>query len=309
MANWQNGVTSLNENNMNALYDLRQGGTFIAANTDLDNLTTPGTYRCDNSTVTPTLVNCPVTSGYFKMTVEAIHSSTRIRQIIYISTGTSNVYVRTYTGSWGDWKKMLYIDDVLGLGTKISSGTDINSLTTPGIYYSESAAKSATLINAPVTTAGFKLIVEYVNSNIRYNQIAIINDSKAAIYTRTFSSTEVWSDWEMLQTNKIDTGTLTYNTTYVVGTPDQYHYCRSGNVVQISFRAQLANSIPNGTTLITLPWKSLIQSEVMAYKGTRYTRTDTFFAFVSSNNNTLAVATWSETDKYIHIAFTYITNE
>lgn len=192
--------------------------------------------------------------------------------------------------------------------TNIASATDLNNLTAAGTYRSETATISASLSNCPVTNMAFKMVVENLANANRYRQTIYCNDAYSTTYVRTYHPSG-WGYWVKLQTNKVETGTLTYNTTYVVGTPDVNSYARNGNVVQIGFRAKLSNSIPNNTILITLPWKSTIASGVMVNKGTQYSPTAPHFAYTSTNSNFIKISTWAETDKYIHIAFTYITDE
>lgn len=216
MGNWQNGVTALNEDNLNALYDLRRGSPSIPSNTDLNDLTTAGTYRCDSGTVATTLINCPVSTG-------------------------------------------------------------------------------------------FKMVVDYTVGTNTFRQTIIMNNNNADIWLRNKSANS-WGAWHKLQTNKIETGILEYNSNYVVGTPDIYHYARVGNVVQIAFRGVLADSIPNDTTIITLPYRSAIRSELTAFKGGRYIKGDPHFAYNVTASTYIKIATWNETSNYIHISHTYITD-
>ena len=62
-----------------------------------------------------------------------------------------------------------------GLGTPVESGTDLNSLTTPGNYYSSSASISGSLLNCPLPYNGFRLNVYYTSSVARIEQELIPN--------------------------------------------------------------------------------------------------------------------------------------
>ena len=64
---------------------------------------------------------------------------------------------------------------VYGLGTAITSGTDLNSLTTPGNYYSPSSSISVTLLNCPLPYNGFRLNVYLTSSSARIEQELIPN--------------------------------------------------------------------------------------------------------------------------------------
>lgn len=82
-------------------------------------------------------------------------------------------------------------DAVYGLGTAITSGTDLNDLTTPGNYYSFSASTSGTLLNCPLPANGFRLNVYYTSSTARIEQELLPNvvDSQChEIYKRSIIS-------------------------------------------------------------------------------------------------------------------------
>ena len=78
--------------------------TEIAANSDLNDFTTPGVYYCPNSTVAATLSNSPIATSGFDMTV-APSDSSGIIQMIYCSVSTvSKLYIRRKNGTtWYPW--------------------------------------------------------------------------------------------------------------------------------------------------------------------------------------------------------------
>jgi hypothetical protein len=82
-------------------------GTAIAANTDLDTMTTPGMYYCNNATTAAGLSHCPV-STLFHMEVKCTTASTRFVQEI-VQAGSNDApttYKRLYTsGGWSAWYK------------------------------------------------------------------------------------------------------------------------------------------------------------------------------------------------------------
>lgn len=85
--------------------------------------------------------------------------------------------------------------DILNVtGTVLSSGADLDDITTPGIYYSDTAAKSASLVNSPITTNAFKLIVEHLASVARIKQTIYANNVMSTKYTRT--KIENWGPWK-----------------------------------------------------------------------------------------------------------------
>ena len=85
---------------------MRVSGTAIPENSDLNDYTTAKTYYAPTATIAASLSNTPVTNSGFKLIVEYLHSTERIRQTIEANNAsTSAMYVRTYTGSWGPWFK------------------------------------------------------------------------------------------------------------------------------------------------------------------------------------------------------------
>jgi len=81
--------------------------TEIPLNADLNNYITVGAYKSTSASVTDTLTNCPLTGAGFKLIVEKNHGDQRYTQTIHSNTLTSQIFVRTYTGSWGEWQKMV----------------------------------------------------------------------------------------------------------------------------------------------------------------------------------------------------------
>lgn len=69
-------------------------------------------------------------------------------------------------------------------GETIPSGANLNTYTTPGSYRSESGTISATLVNTPYTTTGFKLEVFNTTSSNQIMQEVKCNASSARTYRR-----------------------------------------------------------------------------------------------------------------------------
>lgn len=71
-------------------------------------------------------------------------------------------------------------------GTLISNGSDLDNIVTPGKYYTPSGTSASTLINAPLTSRGFSLIVsqigQYDDGIIQF----VISNSPHVFYYRTF---------------------------------------------------------------------------------------------------------------------------
>lgn len=97
-------------------------------------------------------------------------------------------------------------EDLLALNSDqraiIPDGTDINTLTTPGNFRVTSAAHAATMINAPISNAGYALIVLEHTIADRLMQIAILNTSSGVnskIRIRLYNGS-TWTDWRELAT-------------------------------------------------------------------------------------------------------------
>ena len=95
--------------------------TAIDANTDLDNLTTPGSYKVASSTRAGQVTNGPTTSTAYRLfVVESI--ANRIFQIALMNTGSNNakMAVRFYNGSgWTNWLRFLSEERSLNLTNTI----------------------------------------------------------------------------------------------------------------------------------------------------------------------------------------------
>lgn len=194
------------------------------------------------------------------------------------------------------------------VGTQLAQNTDLNNVTAIGSYYSAQSSDTTTMSHIPTgLNRAFKLIVEHLHRTDRILQTLIVNEAEITIYTRI--NTGSWSAWEKINTNLNINGNMTYNSTYITDTPDTNSYYRNGNVVQISFRAKIANSIPNGSKLFTLPYKcTQSYMEVPVYYGGNYSRTGNMFAYINSSSEVISGA-YSGSNNYIHAYFIYITND
>lgn len=77
-------------------------GTEITAGTDLNDLTTYGTYYCSGSSIAATLGHCPVTGSGFVLQVYS--TGNRIEYLYPVSASNSKFYWRCRTSNtWQDW--------------------------------------------------------------------------------------------------------------------------------------------------------------------------------------------------------------
>lgn len=102
--------------------------------------------------------------------------------------------------------------NLTSLGTSIPSNSNLDDYTTPGNYYSARGTTTNTLINAPLTGEGFRLVVMAGYVDERVHQFAFCNDD--LIYLRMLRD-GAWSNWTSLSksththsTVDIITGTL-----------------------------------------------------------------------------------------------------
>lgn len=94
-------------------------------------------------------------------------------------------------------------------GIKIEANTDLDSLTTPGHYYSPDAANTGTLLNCPTPAGGFRLLVSSNygdgGTSKNYMRQIIFNSISSKIFTRlknhTSTSDGVWQNWQTIITS------------------------------------------------------------------------------------------------------------
>ena len=162
----------------------------IASGTDLNDLTTPGIYGCQNSSVASTLLNNPEPARGFSLFVMR-KSDTLLSQII---VATSMIYTRTMINNgWQSWYKYE------GVGTtlekSIPANADLNSYNAEGVYFAPTSAITSTLVNLPDTAegAGFSLRV-YALSATSCCQILQMAGTQRKVYVRS-SSAGNWGIW------------------------------------------------------------------------------------------------------------------
>lgn len=106
-----------------------------------------------------------------------------------VKSGGVKTYVDTAVSG------LIGINDVYGLGTTIPDNADIDAdpYLTPGVHIRTSNQNSS-IHGIPVNGYAFKLIVEYINSNIRRRQIFIPLSATAEYYIRIYNSGG-WQAW------------------------------------------------------------------------------------------------------------------
>jgi hypothetical protein len=86
----------------------------ISTNTDLNNMRTPGFYRCPQSATAATLKNCP-TAYAFSLVIEE-HAGVKQMLTVYEASSNPITFVRNYyNGTWGAWSRLCYAGEHLVL--------------------------------------------------------------------------------------------------------------------------------------------------------------------------------------------------
>ena len=94
-----------------------------------------------------------------------------------------------------------YSVGTLGPGTEIPSGSDLNSYTTPGVFYSSQSEVSQSLTNCPTIVGGFRMVVEYIGSSTYIKQTIITRTASCVTYMR-YKNESTWADWVLYITDK-----------------------------------------------------------------------------------------------------------
>ena len=115
---------------------------------------------------------------------------------------TSALAAITALGGWSHLSK----------GTSIASTAaapkDLNTYTTPGVYYSANAAESATIANAPTSSTGFKLhVLQNYSTNYKF-QLVISSGETLYYRSSTDAGNTTWSDWKRLRPWTATTGSV-----------------------------------------------------------------------------------------------------
>ena len=99
---------ALEINDFTSVYTLEVFGKEIKEGDNLDDYTIAGVFYSNNSEITQSLSNCPVTRNGFKLIVEYSQATNRIIQTIKCNDrASSKSYVRTNVDQWGAWNKVI----------------------------------------------------------------------------------------------------------------------------------------------------------------------------------------------------------
>ena len=105
----------------------------IPSEADLDDYTTPGTYRSVSSTVTGTIANTPRAGSAFKLVVMQIgYGTSSYAMQLWFGSGRF-FYIRSRVGttSWNDWRQVAFAESSLQLSGGTMTGTVIEEMAKP----------------------------------------------------------------------------------------------------------------------------------------------------------------------------------
>ena len=87
------------------------------------------------------------------------------------------------------------VSDIYGVGTAIAPNSDLDDLTAAGVYYSDSAATSASLSNCPHTASIFHMFV-YLPYGVNIHQILYpVSSGGNGYYYKRMKTTSGWTAW------------------------------------------------------------------------------------------------------------------
>ena len=256
---WSSDGTAVwgDEQSLSHLFDLSlTNATAIPANADLDDYKTPGVYYAPDSTRAKTLSNCPHTSSGFKLVVMENGSASSYKcQYIYAynAKGGAYIYVRSYGTSstgWYPWKKVEFDDHnhndlypiISNSGrTEIVSDTDLNTITTPGTYFTSGgnsgSAVHQTLLNSPTNGGGGGFLMYVISTGVNNGYPKqIIYMYNGDVYERT-KKTSTWGEWHK-RVYEDDIQTYTAGTGIAIS---------SSNVISNSGVRSITTGSANGT--------------------------------------------------------------
>lgn len=195
--------------------------TAILANTNLNDLTTVGNYKCTNINTAGTYTNCPVKKSFRLYVYEpAPGVSGYIAQDLHVLASGTRYYRYTANGgtSWGGWimthdssspvqitnggtgaTSLLEAANSLGFpslskATQIEDGADLNTILTIGNYMCTPPAKVAALQNCPTSNAFRMFVYSSIPGVSGYISQLIFDVTGNLILRRTYDGGKTWKE-------------------------------------------------------------------------------------------------------------------
>jgi len=155
--------------------------------------------------------------GTIKRYAQSDRYVVEVQNTVY--TGDGEIITGTYYNNAWKWRA-IYQDVARFQGIEIASETDIDSLTTPGNYYSPNSARSATLVHAPFSDSGFSLKVVkrygFVDQEAQYSNVIRIRGSSSTGFTDWKDVTTESNIHNMIKTKATSSKSFTTNSSGMV---------------------------------------------------------------------------------------------
>ena len=228
----------------------------IAANTDLNNVTTPGFHRCNQSSTVSTLTNCPVSSAFFMIVGQSAYT---YQELVTYEENPKR-YMRNKTGSstWGAWKKV-YTEADKQDTTLITDTRSANE--TPKWYltnYKQQVVtefKNRSAIGLPTTNSTFSKLTTYTcwkDSSGGYPMQEALSDNR--MFIRVGTADDTWGAWSEIYTSS---SKPTLSDLGVTATATELNYVDGvTSAIQTQLNNKAAKPITYTTTIPTSGWSS-----------------------------------------------------
>nr|WP_314363442.1 pyocin knob domain-containing protein [uncultured Achromobacter sp.] len=201
-----------------------QGG--MPSGQDLNSYTQRGMWAVGSSAVAAGGTNFPIGNSGTLLVFSAGYpggtAATNVSQL-YLAANTNRVFSRSFiTPVWTAWEEVIrssLVGAVNGVGSldaagrspvtqfpfsfAVVTGTDANTLTSPGLYYTNSDAQATAALNWPMQLAGTLLVEAAAGGNSQVTQTYTTRNGTGGVY-RTFKRVRfgtgggTWGVWQEL---------------------------------------------------------------------------------------------------------------
>lgn len=181
----------------------------IASSTDLNNINSIGTYKCNTSAIAQSLLNCPHKSSAFKLIVMAMHDISRLTQIIVASDAASTTYIRNLgVNGWTDWQTTVnktILDNMIGLTTSTTKSipnnlridaADFNEIEGTGFFTAYGPCTNAPANNGQASSHWYVIQIQH-STNYRFQLAQNFGSNPDYLYRRVKSG-GIWSSWKQI---------------------------------------------------------------------------------------------------------------
>lgn len=122
------------------------------------------------------------------------------------------------------------IEGVYGVGTAITSGSDLDDIMTAGAYYSDSATTSASLSNCPHTSSIFHMFV-YIPYGVNVHQFLFpVSAGGNGYFYKRLKTTSGWTSWAKISSYGLGTAITASTDLNTITMPGMY-YCNNATTV------------------------------------------------------------------------------